>query len=71
MHIHGLRPEVLERQTTMSNAPTTRKRESDTEAAVVDFTRAKRVRRSRKGRERVSLRTAREAIGMRRLSSRC
>jgi transcriptional regulator with XRE-family HTH domain len=30
----------------------------------VDFTRAERVRRARKGSERVSLRTAREALGM-------
>jgi len=49
----------------MSNAPTTRKKESEAEAAaIVDFARAKRVRRPRKGRERVSLCTAREAIGM-------
>ncbi len=49
----------------MSNAPTTRKRGAEPEAAgAVDFTRAKRVRRPRKGSERVSLRTAREAMGM-------
>jgi DNA-binding XRE family transcriptional regulator len=48
----------------MSNAPTTRKRESESDSARVDFARAKRVRRARKGTERVSLRTAREAMGM-------
>jgi DNA-binding XRE family transcriptional regulator len=49
----------------MNNTPTTRKRESEPEPAVgVDFARAKRVRRARKGSERVSLRTAREAMGM-------
>ena len=49
----------------MSNAPTTRKRGSESERpAAVDFALAKRVRRARKGSERVSLRTAREAMGM-------
>ena len=49
----------------MSNPSTTRKGESESgTVAAVDFSRTKRIRRSRKGSERVSLRTAREAIGM-------
>ncbi len=49
----------------MSNALTTRKKEPESEtAAAVDFTRSRRVRRPRKGSERVSLRAAREAMGM-------
>jgi hypothetical protein len=49
----------------MSNASTTRKKESEAETpATVDFAQAKRVRRTRKGSERVCLRTAREAVGM-------
>ncbi len=49
----------------MSNAHTTKRKESESDRfPAVDFTRAKRVRRPRKGTERVSLRTARETIGM-------
>jgi DNA-binding XRE family transcriptional regulator len=49
----------------MGNVTTTRKRASESEpSAHVDFARAKRVRRPRKGSERVSLRTAREAVGL-------
>jgi DNA-binding XRE family transcriptional regulator len=44
----------------MSNAPTRKNREH---TASVDFARAKRVTRPRKGSESVSLRTVREAMG--------
>jgi uncharacterized DUF497 family protein/DNA-binding XRE family transcriptional regulator len=56
---------ALERRNPMSNASTTRKRESESgTVTAVDFSRAKRIRRPRKGSERVSLRSAREAMGM-------
>jgi hypothetical protein len=50
-----------ERRNPMSNA-STRKKEPEPKPTV-DFARAKRVARTRKGQERVSLRTIREAAG--------